>query len=115
MTSCASLRAFGCLLLLICAISTSCAALDASEEAALSQILAAFPSLSLVQQDSSLYEEMNGPSKNWPSNFSTVCLGPDGYDIHGIYCVAGHVEGIYLYVRLGCIVFCDEVPLCHPF
>ena len=88
------------MLILICTITSPCEAIDASEEAALSQLLVAFPALLLVQQDTTLYDEMNGPSKSWPSSLSTVCSGPDGYDVHGISCVGGHVAGIYLYAAL---------------
>lgn len=99
MASGASLRTVGCILLLLCAWIPTSAALDASEALALAEIFAAFPALSIVQQDNSLYADMNGPSKSWPSDLSTVCSGGDGYQIHGIFCFSGHVTGIYLYVR----------------
>lgn len=98
MTLCASLRALGCILVVVCAVLTTSAALDPSEVVVLRRIITAFPQLSLVQQDVNLYVDMNGPSKSWPNDLSTVCSGSDGYDVHGIFCSAGHVQGIYLYV-----------------
>lgn len=94
-------RSLLCIALLIVSISCVHATITASEETALAQILAAFPALSNAQQDPSLYTIMNGASNSWPSNLASVCSGADGYDIHGIHCTNGHVDGILLYVIAG--------------
>lgn len=74
------------------------AALTSGEKQALAQIRTAFPSLAHVQQDVSVYPYLGGPSRSWPSSFDSLCLGADGYEIHGVRCVSGHVGEFFLYV-----------------
>lgn len=84
-----------CSVLLVIAVSPTLAALSAGEKAALAQLGKAFPALSNVQVDANLRSEMDGERSSWPKDFSSVCLGPDGYDIHGVRCFSGHIDTIY--------------------
>jgi len=95
------LRPLLLLLVAFLAIFSSVASLDPGEVVALGQILAAYPSLSLVQQDPRLYPILNGSSKSWiPSAFPALCSAGDGYVIHGVRCVSGHVDALFLYVLI---------------
>ena len=87
-----------CVALLLVAASSAHAALTTGEKDSLAQLLQAFPALSVAQQDPNLYYLQNGASWSWPSNFDNLCLGADGYEIHGIRCSAGHVAELFLYV-----------------
>ena len=84
-----------CLILLLATFGSAVATVSLTESTALSALLVAFPSLSHVQQDFLLYPAMNGTSNSWPSTFSTLCSGADGYEIHGIRCAGGHVDTIF--------------------
>lgn len=89
-----------CLLLCIIAITGAHAALTTGERNALGDLLRAFPALSLVQQDPSLYYLQNGNSASWPSTFDSLCSGNDGYEILGIRCENGHVRELFLYALI---------------
>jgi len=82
------------LLLIVICSAPSHALLDVQEQDALAELLSVFPALSNVPQYWRRSFVGTSVPANWPSNFSSICSGADGYDLYGIRCAAGHVDQI---------------------
>ena len=93
-----------CASLAICLVGPCQATVDADEVAALQSILNAFPALATVNL--AVQRSMNNinVTRNWSVDLTTVCSGPDGYDLFGIHCSFGHVDKILWYAS-----FCIDI------
>ena len=87
------------LLLLVCAPHAVRATLTPGEEGALREILKNYPDLYTVPSWASLDEFNNYYGSSWNDSFSTLCQN-DGYDFYGVYCMNGHVGGLFVYATV---------------
>ena len=69
------------------------------EQAAMSDLLRAYPDLASVPSWETLTEDDEYYGRSWTSDFSNLCSSGDGYDLYGVYCNKGYVVGLRVYVE----------------